>query len=154
MKKLILAVAVSLLLGGVIISDSLPQSARAFQFPRPGQLRARRRMVWEPSVKIDGRMLVRGFWRPTERRGYRWRETHQDEIGRWFPGYWEPLVELKHPDGKLAWVPGRRGREGWIPGYWRPFTLPGMIWHDGYFDLQGRWHSSYWEKRRLGVQYN
>ena len=153
MKKLLMAVAVSLLLGGIVIADALPQSAHALHYPRPYQLRDRRGMIWEPPIRLDGRVVVRGFWRPAAQRGYIWRETQQDEKGRWFPGYWEPLLELKHPDGKLAWVPGRRGRESWIPGYWRPAELPGMIWHDGYFDDWGRWHPSYWEKRYPGVQY-
>ncbi len=140
MKISVLMISAFILAPGVLKASA---AADPHLPPHPHRFRG---MVREQPLVIAGRRVMPGFWRSAERVGYHWVERHQDEFGRWFPGYWQPLEEYRHPDGPMAWVPGRWAHGRWMRGWWRPERKPGMTWENGFFDERGRWHPPGWRE--------
>jgi hypothetical protein len=69
--------------------------------------------VWEPGY-WDGKYWVEGFWRPSERPGYRWVSSWLDQDGIQHAGYWEPTEDRPG----YVWIPGWFDGKQWIEGYW------------------------------------
>jgi len=132
----------TLLLGALLVSPPITAAehlAENHPYRRKG-------MVWEPAVRISPDLEIPGFFRPKERRGYRWIEGEWDEAARWHPGYWKPLNEYRRKGGVMKWVGGYWSGKRWVGGYWRIPEKKGHIWVEGYFDPGGRWRAGRWKK--------
>ena len=123
----------------------LPSPLRGESSLNPDPYR-HKKQVWEPAAEIAPGVVIPGFWRPGDRRGYVWVEACRDEANRWHPGYWKPRNEYRLEAGLMKWVPGYWSGKEWVPGYWRPPVKKGFIWVEGRYNLSGQWQEARWER--------